>query len=398
MSDDLARLGAGESRSSRGLSDRFDRIRRSAVSAGFAGVATGLVFLLGLASWLPHTLLAPFVPPQHVDRPAAGFAISLPLDWESADIAESDPEALWDGERVGDVRAFHEQVVADGGVLLARTRSPFVHHACVLSDISDLAAEPPTWTSLAHVPSDAQSWTTGTEWAWDVRTKRLELPAGGVVRADVLWADGTTESSYFYMEGTRWFQLSCASEDRPPEDHWLTIAETFEFRPVDVADPAPQRIERPDAGLALTLPYGWQVADASGLEPEEWYDLQSYDDVQAHHAAKLDAGLLLKARAFQPDEPILQYCDLWGYTSEEAQAHVNRANHTTGSLAVETEFLELPAGHAIVIDTTYRDGRHFRDYLVTARDRWVALVCGSTSPPADRWLPIAESLEFLPAE
>ena len=114
------------------------------------GIVTGLVFLLGLASWLPYTLLAPFVAPQHVDRPASGFAIAFPLDWEYADVAGADPEKWWDHGVVEDVRAHHEQVVGDGGVLLARTRSPFVFHYCVLSDITDHAAEPPAWTSPAN--------------------------------------------------------------------------------------------------------------------------------------------------------------------------------------------------------------------------------------------------------
>ncbi len=231
-----------------------------------------------------------------------------------------------------------------------------------------------------------------------MRTTYLELPPGQVLRADVLWASGTKASDYFYMEGTRWFRLGCSTEDRPPEDRWLAIAESFEFLPADAAEPAPRRVEHLEAGLAVTLPYGWQVEDAEGLEPEDWYDPRAYDDVQEHHAARLAAGLLLSVRALLPDEPTYQNCDLWEYTSEEAQGHVMGAGHAVGALAVEKELLDLPAGRAVAIDTAYRDGWHSRDYLVTDGERWGALICGSASSPEDRWLSVAETFEFLPQE
>lgn len=238
------------------------------------GIASGLVFLLGVASWLPHTLLAPFVAPQRVDRPAAGFAIAFPLDWEYADAVAADPEEWWDRAKVEDIHAYHEQLLDDGGVLLARSRTPFAFSSCVLYDISDDAAEPLAWTSLAHVPSDPQHWTSDSSWAWDVRTDSLELPAGPVTRADVRWADGWTESSYFYRKGTCWFQLACGTDDRAPEDRWLSVAGTFEFLTAErmsrpVPSPAPQRIERPKAGYALRLPYGWQHVDAADADPYE---------------------------------------------------------------------------------------------------------------------------------
>lgn len=358
----------------------------------------GLAFLAGLATWLPHAVLAPFVAPQHIERPEAGFAVSFPLDWEYADIGVASPDEWWDRDKVEDVQAHHDQIVADGGLLLARTRSPFAFHSCVLYDITEWATEPPALTSLAHLPTDARDWKDDSDWAWDVRTTYLELPAGQALRADVRWAGGLNESSYHYLEGTRWFRLACATVDPPPEDRWLSIAQSFEFLPMDAAEPAPRRIEHPEAGLALTLPHGWQVVDAEGLEPEEWYDPQAVDDVQEYHAARLAGGLLLMSRALLPDEPTYQSCDLWALTSDEAQGHVMDANHAEGALAVEQEVLDLPAGRAITIDTAYRDGWHSRDYLVTDDERWGALTCGSTSPPNDRWLSIAETFELLPAE
>jgi hypothetical protein len=293
--------------------DRFEPIRRA--GCGTLGILTGLAFLFSLASWLPHTLLAPFVAPQHIERPTAGFAVSLPLDWEFVDAADAEPEDWYDPEVVDDVQAHHEEVVADGGLLLARTRSPFAFHSCVLYDFSARAADQPAWTSLDHVPTDARDWTTDSAWAWDVQTTSLQVRAGHALRADVRWADGWKSSHYYYMEGTRWFLLECVTEDRPPDDRWLSIAETLEFLPLDVAEPAPQRIERPEAGFATTFPWSWRVEDAEMVDPEDWYDPEAVDDVAAIHAEELDAGLLLKARALLPHEPTYQVCDLYDITS-----------------------------------------------------------------------------------
>jgi hypothetical protein len=47
----------------------------------------------------------------------------------------------------------------------------------------------------------------------------LDLPAGEAALVDI-----------HYDDANRWFVLQCGTED-PPEDRWLSIAETFEFLP-----------------------------------------------------------------------------------------------------------------------------------------------------------------------
>lgn len=375
------------------------------------GIVTGLVFLLGLASWLPHTLLAPFVAPQHVDRPAAGFAIAFPLDWEYADAAGADAEEWWDRQKVEDVHAYHEQVVADGGVLLARTRSPFVFHLCVLYDITDDATRPPAWTSLAHVPSDAQDWTTDSDWARDVRTTFLELPAGQALRADVQWTDGTRESSYYFMKGTRWFRLACGTDDRPPEDRWLSIAESFELRPADAPDPAPQRIERPEDGFAVTLPWAWQYADAADADPDEWWDSAVVGDTDTHHEEQRAAGLRLMARALLPDAPAMQFCCLEDFSSRAAEPPAWTSltdpwlelpwqyEEDPAVVTTETYSPDFPFGEAVRLDVRWDDGWQESAYYLFGGTTWLRLTCWTQGePPEDRWGSIVETFEWLPEE
>jgi hypothetical protein len=56
----------------------------------------------------------------------------------------------------------------------------------------------------------------------------VHLAGGRAVRLETLWDDDWDGGTYYLVEGTRWFELTCGSMN-PPEDRWLPIAETFEF-------------------------------------------------------------------------------------------------------------------------------------------------------------------------
>ena len=61
----------------------------------------------------------------------------------------------------------------------------------------------------------------------------LELPAGAVSRLEVSlrYEQGTLLStSYVFSDDTTFHTLTCTDLTRP-DDHWLSIAETFEFLP-----------------------------------------------------------------------------------------------------------------------------------------------------------------------
>ena len=75
------------------------------------------------------------------------------------------------------------------------------------------------------------------------RTGRVEDRTDGTARDDLGdrvdgWGDDRTENiddgtdsrEYLFTDRTTWFRLSCSSTD-PPDDRWLSIAETFEFLP-----------------------------------------------------------------------------------------------------------------------------------------------------------------------
>jgi hypothetical protein len=52
------------------------------------------------------------------------------------------------------------------------------------------------------------------------------------VRADWETWDGGSATAWIFLDGERRVVLFCQSEE-PPEDRWLSIAETFEFLPAE---------------------------------------------------------------------------------------------------------------------------------------------------------------------
>jgi hypothetical protein len=60
----------------------------------------------------------------------------------------------------------------------------------------------------------------------------VDLPAGWTGHLTATDVDGWTVGGYVYTDSEAWFKLECWSPD-PPEDHWLSIAESFEFLPVE---------------------------------------------------------------------------------------------------------------------------------------------------------------------
>jgi hypothetical protein len=103
---------------------------------------------------------------------------------------------------------------------------------CTLVDESVLVVGRTTWTSVEDAivaevvaaqkrPRQAVSGSA-----------LLELSAGRVGRVDMLYDGAVTISTFHLTDGTAWFYLQCGAAD-PPDDRWLSIAQTFEFLPVE---------------------------------------------------------------------------------------------------------------------------------------------------------------------
>jgi hypothetical protein len=166
------------------------------------------------------SVLAPILGPGRIELSEAGFAVSLPRDWQYARATIYDED--WFDPASGAPIAQHERFLADGGVLLARK---------------------PAWTETGHEQcqfyglsnEDAQDHVNAVDddpRAVSVETVPLELPAGRAVAFDRLDKSGGGWRDYLVTDGERWILLVCGSPVAPA-DRWPSIAETIEFLPVE---------------------------------------------------------------------------------------------------------------------------------------------------------------------
>jgi hypothetical protein len=73
---------------------------------------------------------------------------------------------------------------------------------------------------VAPDPLSATSpWIEG--YVWSPRAGRIES----------VDADGDHLTQYDLNDGDRWVSIGCTTSANPPDDSWLSIAETFEFLP-----------------------------------------------------------------------------------------------------------------------------------------------------------------------
>jgi hypothetical protein len=139
---------------------------------------------------------------QRVEAPEAGIAVAFPDDWavEVRPIVQAEfiSDAVLSGEAPGGGSC--EVVVQDGG----------------------------TWSSIDDWAEQVLE-TFQDFGAADSTT--LRLPVGDAIRIDLeVPEEGFSGASYMLSDGTTFYGLLCRASD-PPEDRWLSIAETFEFLP-----------------------------------------------------------------------------------------------------------------------------------------------------------------------
>jgi hypothetical protein len=140
---------------------------------------------------------------QRVEAPEAGIAVTFPDDW----VVEVQP---------------------------------------VMSD-AVLSAEAPSGGSCEVTLQDGSRWSSLDEAAEffasvmsdfgpevEATSTALRLPVGDAVRIDVeLPEEESSAAFYLLTDGTTFYVLRCAAFSDPPEDRWLSIAETFEFLPME---------------------------------------------------------------------------------------------------------------------------------------------------------------------
>ena len=331
--------------------------------------------LLGVGT---STALSQSSPPWfggRIELPEHGFAWTLPEGWigldPSADIDAQIDAALagsdaTDGPARAILRRELDQARAGGAQLVARDLEASWCTLLVL----------PSTLGLDEVEAEVIPVLTGNDrMAGVVGPDRLELPAGPA--SVVSWSSPPdTESGlswsvtgYLFVDGSRLGYLSCGAPEAPP-DRWLSVAETFQF--------IAQRYEHPEARVAVTWPLGWSVTEYD--EPEEW------------------GGLIWGTIG---GDTMCQLADegLFGGQDGYSLTDVAEAWRRRQDLAEPIDVSDL---HPSVERAVRLDGDDSSRYLLVSGDVIVSLSCRamppSPQPPRDRWLSIAETIEFLAVE
>ena len=182
------------------------------------------------------------------------------------------------------------------------------------------------------------------------------------------------------------------------------------------------RIEIPAAGFALEVPRGWYAFDLTA--PDLQAEMRSFDRTAARLAPNIDG---LRLENLSPDivaaEPRVQ-APLWalapldGPTAGEsctvmvepfdldsleayaAALEVGAQEEMDQPVDLEPEYVDLPAGRAVMIEQSGRSPVGFEvemtAFSLLHEDWGYTLQCGGLARQADRWRSIAETFEFLP--
>lgn len=234
-------------------------------------------------------------------------------------------------------------------------------------------------------------------------TTDVDLPAGVAVRTDSLIDVDIDKhhTVYTIATGGPVVELSCRAA-APPDDRWLHLAETIEASPIAGDQPAigsavlvggfDGRVELPHLGFSLAFPSEWAVQGALAGE-----DFTSAEPGGLWAQVLDERGMALAACRIHSESCLVN--DERGTTIEDMTERLLACvEESPNFVVVDWAFIDLPAGRsARAMMENLTDGSLWLTYRFTDGDSRGVLTCGADDLPEDRWLSIAETIEFLPA-
>jgi hypothetical protein len=187
------------------------------------------------------------------------------------------------------------------------------------------------------------------------------------------------------------------SADEPPPDRWGSIIDSMHILeatpgPSPVFDP---RVEVPAHGLAIEFPPEWLV----GTWPD-WRGVVLGGDFVLRAVTQAGAQCWLEDETGISRITSLDSLDDWRAAFGEAndgrwaqRTPMAPGRHATEPLVVA---VDLPSGPGVRADWQDWGGMPATAWAFRSPDRAVVLFCRADDPPADAWLSIAETFEFVP--
>ena len=304
-----------------------------------------------------------------IDRdPGSGYTVELPVAWR-----------IWPAEATVDAM----------GITATDVAGRQICHFSLMEDVA--SAERAANETVKLVEAQPQQEV--------VERTFLDLPAGNAVRVAYRLKDAPDDPRFvlneYYLTVPDGVVSAHCSGDEPPDDRWLSVVEAI--TPLAAAPPlaAPfdPRVEVPEHGLAVDFGSEWLVRSWPGLGPV------------------LGGSVLLRAVTLaQEDGPGGHECLIEDDTALLSLSDVASLDDwqdtlvsTAGAQARRTSEpvmtqVGLPSGQTVRADWERWSGMPATAWVFAEGDRRAALLCRSNEPPADGWLSVAESFEFVPAE
>jgi hypothetical protein len=160
--------------------------------------------------------------------------------------------------------------------------------------------------------------------------------------------------------------------------------------PSEVPTGVTGRFVLPEGGYGVTFPEGWEVQ----VFPAQ-------DGPTTLVARRSDGSATCDVTRVGPcDGPPSGGCMtlLHGWAADRA-AWFESGSRMEMPSALASTTLTVPGGSAVRVDAEWDDWPEYQSaYLLTDGQVAFTLICGGRDRPDDRWLSVAESFEFLPAE
>ncbi len=356
------------------------------------GLVTGVLAMTttGVASAQddaePRVILSP--PRYELERveiPEAGVAMLLPMDWD-VDIRMQEGEFQLPPEYTdaGPIESL-EIVYAEGGTgdwcsLTSYEGNPLSPEEHAKWDRVRLETG-----SQEDMDASDSIWVIGDELG---HMTKLTASSGIGAVQEFVWDLGTTR-----------YELLCASMFAA-NPSWQTIADSIEPTDADAsAGPVSielvgelQRVEVPEAGIAVSFPADWDVEVK--MEPQEVALPPGYED--APPATEWSV-------VYAPMPEAAGWCSLVMFTDmpmpfeEWADGLIPSSDAKAEGRPVSVDTVQLPIGEAIRIHDEYVENEYIFStlYLFETGGSYYWLGCAQGTPAEDYWLSIAETLETL---
>ena len=302
------------------------------------------------------------------DVPGSGLGVTLPVEWRILSFTD---DRAREGIFASDVQG---------------------KRACAFKLLTDASSA---------VAMAAETVEAVSRHKYEVQQTTHDVPAGSAVRVSYHYLPDEPRfvQHEYYLDVPRGVVSVLCYGDPPAVDRWLSIVEAIAPLPAAGAAVVPfdPRVEVTANGLAVDFGAEWHVASAS-----RWPGIVLGGDFVFRALMVSAADCWMEDVTEVPSLAEVSSPDDWRTAFIEAagQERVRFNPMSPGRDVTEPTVVDagLSSANGVRLDWEIWGGQPATTWVFLDGERRVVLFCRSEEPPDDRWLSIAETFRFLPAE